>query len=66
VTSPFEQTIANALNSVNPQRVLEGTVTNAIIQAGFDLVGFNKVVGLNGEVGEVNVEIINAIIEVRN
>lgn len=64
MTSPFEQTITNTLNSANPQRVLEGTVANAIIQAGFDLVGFNKAVGLNGEVDEIDVETSNAIIEV--
>ncbi len=64
MTSLFEQAIADALNSVNPQKVLEGKVANAIIQAGFDLVSFNKTVGLNGEVGEIDVETSNAIIEV--
>jgi len=64
VSSLFEQAIINALNSVNPQKVLEGKVANAIIQAGFDLVSFNKTVGLNGEIGEIDVETSNAIIEV--
>ncbi|MEH2325037.1 MAG: hypothetical protein V7K32_16050 [Nostoc sp.] len=64
VSSLFEQAIANALNSVNPQKVLEGKVANAIIQARFDLVSFNKTVGLNGEVGKIDVETSNAIIEV--
>ncbi len=64
MTSPFEQPIIDALNSVNPQKVLEGTVANAIIQGGFDVVSFNKAVGLNGEIGEIDVETSNAIIEV--
>jgi len=64
VSSLFEQAIINALNSINPQKVLEGKVANTIIQAGFDLVGFNKAVGLNGEIGEIDVETSNAIIEV--
>ncbi|MHC5733027.1 MAG: hypothetical protein ACYTXY_55150, partial [Nostoc sp.] len=64
MSSLFEQAIINALNSINPQKVLEGKVANTIIQAGFDLVGFNKAVGLNGEIGEIDVEISNAIIEV--
>ena len=64
MSSLFEQAIADALNSANPQKVLEGKVANAIIQAGFDLVSFNKTVGLNGEVGEIDVETSNAIIEV--
>ncbi|MEI1376691.1 hypothetical protein PQG02_27445 [Nostoc sp. UHCC 0926] len=36
----------------------------AIIQAGFDLVSFNKTAGLNGEIGEIDVKISKAIIEV--
>jgi hypothetical protein len=36
VSSLFEQAIADALNSANPQKVLEGKVANAIIQAGFN------------------------------
>jgi len=60
----FEQAITDALNSANPQKVLEGQVANAIIQAEFNLVSFNKVVGLNGEIGEIDVETSNAIIEV--
>jgi len=64
VSSLFEQAITDALNSANPQKVLEGQVANAIIQAEFNLVSFNKVVGLNGEIGEIDVETSNAIIEV--
>lgn len=64
MSSLFEQAIIDALNSVNSQKVLEGQVANAIIQAGFDLVSFNKLVGLNGEIGEIDVETSNAIIEV--
>ncbi|MEH2253049.1 hypothetical protein [Nostoc sp.] len=56
MSSLFEQAIINAPNSVNPQKVLEGKVANAIIRAGFDLVSFNKTVGLNGEIGEIDVE----------
>ncbi|MBC1241114.1 hypothetical protein [Nostoc sp. 2RC] len=64
MSSLFEQAITDALNSANPQKVLEGQVANAIIQAEFNLVSFNKVVGLNGEIGEIDVETSNAIIEV--
>ncbi|MBD2519177.1 hypothetical protein H6G93_30300 [Nostoc sp. FACHB-973] len=64
MSSLFEQAIIDALNSVNSQKFLEGQVANAIIQAGFDLVSFNKLVGLNGEIGEIDVETSNAIIEV--
>ncbi|MEH2421068.1 MAG: hypothetical protein V7K48_09110 [Nostoc sp.] len=64
MSSLFEQAIINALNSVNPQKVLEDKVANAIIRAGFDLVSFNKTVGLNGEIGEIDMETSNAIIEV--
>lgn len=64
MTSPFEQPIIDALNSVNPQKILEGTVANAIIQGGFHVVSFNKAVGLNGEISEIDVETSNAIIEV--
>jgi len=64
VSSLFEQAITDALNSANPQKVLEGQVANAIIQAEFNLVSFNKVVVLNGEIGEIDVETSNAIIEV--
>ncbi|MEH2026442.1 hypothetical protein [Nostoc sp.] len=59
MSSLFEQAIINALNSANPEKVLEGKVANAIIRAGLDLVSFNKVVGLNGE---IDVETSNAII----
>ncbi|MEH1872713.1 hypothetical protein [Nostoc sp.] len=62
MSSLFEQAIADALNSLNPQKVLEGKVANAIIQAGFDLVSFNKTVGLNGEVGKIDVETASAMI----
>lgn len=64
MSSQFSQVISNALNSLNSQKRLEGTVANAIIQAGFILVSFNKAVGLNGEIGEIDIETENAIIEV--
>lgn len=64
MTSSFDEAINEALSSGDPKTVLEGTVANAIRQAGFDLISFNKEVGLNGSVGEIDVETANAIIEV--
>ena len=64
MTSSFEQAIADALNSGNSQKVLEGTVANTIIQVGCNLVSFNKAVGIKGEIGEIDVETDQAIIEV--
>ena len=53
--------IAQALQSSEPDRVLEGEVARAV--AG-DLVDFNRKVGPNGATGEVDVETSRAIIEV--
>jgi hypothetical protein len=53
--------IAQALQSSDPERVLEGEVAMAI--AG-DLVDFNRKVGPHGATGEVDVETSRAIIEV--
>ena len=53
--------IAQALQSRDPERVLEGEVARAV--AG-DLVDFNRKVGPNGATGEVDVETGRAIIEV--
>jgi hypothetical protein len=64
VSNPFDRAINNTLSSDNQQRVLEGIVATAIIQAGFNLVSFNKAVGVNGEIGEIDVETEKAIIEV--
>ncbi|MBD2774742.1 hypothetical protein [Iningainema tapete] len=61
---PFNDAINEALHSDDPKKVLEGIVANAIIQAGFELISFNKEVGLNGSIGEIDVETVNAIIEV--
>ncbi len=64
MSNPFDRAINNTLSSDNQQRVLEGVVATAIIQAGFNLVSFNKAVGVNGEIGEIDVETEKAIIEV--
>jgi len=64
VTNSFNQSIEEALNSGNPQIVLEGTVAFAIQQAGIHLVNFNKQVGPNGAIGEIDVETTKAIVEV--
>lgn len=64
MTSSFDDAINEALNSGDPKKVLEGMVANAIIQAGFQLISFNKEVGLNGSISEIDVETASAIIEV--
>jgi hypothetical protein len=62
--SQFDQEIQNKLNSSDPASVLEGEVVNHVKNGGFDLVDFNKKIGPNGSIGEVDVETTNAIIEV--
>jgi len=64
VVSSFNDVINEALNSGDPKKVLEGIVANAIIQAGYELISFNKEVGMNGSIGEIDVETANVIIEV--
>lgn len=64
MTSPFDQAISDTLSSGNPQKVLEGTVANAIQLVGINLVSFNKEVGFNGSIGEIDVETAKVIIEV--
>lgn len=64
MTSLFDEAINNALNSSNVEKVLEDMVANAIREAGLTLVSFNKQVGVNGEIGEIDVETSQAIIEV--
>jgi hypothetical protein len=53
--------ITQALQSSDPDRVLEGEVARAV--AG-DLVDLNRKIGPNGATGEVDVETSRAIIEV--
>jgi len=53
--------IEQALQSSDPDRVLEGEVAKAV---GDDLVDFNRKVGPNGATGEVDVETRKAVIEV--
>ncbi len=64
MASAFDDAINQSLNSCDPKKVLEGIVANGIIQAGFELISFNKEVGLNGSIGEIHVETTSAIIEV--
>lgn len=64
MVSSFNDVINEALNSGDPKKVLEGIVANAIIQAGYELISFNKEVGMNGSIGEIDVETANVIIEV--
>jgi len=53
--------IAQALRSRDPDRILAGEVARAVAD---DLVDFNRKVGPNGAIGEVDVETRRAIIEV--
>jgi hypothetical protein len=53
--------IEQALQSSDPDKVLEGEVAKAV---GNDLVDFNRKVGPNGATGEVDVETRKAVIEV--
>ena len=55
--------IAQALQSRDPERVLEGEVARAV--AG-DLVDFNRKVGPNGATGEVDVETSRALSKSRH
>jgi hypothetical protein len=61
--SPAERTnrIEQALRSNDPDTVLEGRVAKAVED---DLVDFNRKVGPEGVIGEVDVETSKAIIEV--
>jgi hypothetical protein len=61
--SPAERTnrIEQALRSHDPDTVLEGRVAKAVEE---NLVDFNRKVGHEGAIGEVDVETSKAIIEV--
>jgi hypothetical protein len=61
--SPAERAnrVEQALRSNDPDTVLEGRVAQAVAA---DLVAFNRKVGSEGAIGEVDVETSKAIIEV--
>jgi hypothetical protein len=61
--SQFDQEIQNKLSSSNPGSVLEGEVANHVKNGGFDIVAFDKKIGPNGSIGQIDIETTNAIIE---
>ena len=60
----IENAIQAALKSSIPGDVLEGQVANVIKQEGIEIQGFNKAIGSNASIGEIDVETSKAIIEV--
>ncbi len=64
MTTLLQQAINEAINSGNYQKVLEGTVANAILKANIACISFNKEVGLNDSIGEIDVETALGIVEV--
>ncbi|MGK7881798.1 MAG: hypothetical protein AB4060_17125 [Crocosphaera sp.] len=64
MNNPLQQKINDAVNSDKPQKQLEGIVANAIIEAGITVISFNQEFGVNGEIGEIDIETPLAIIEV--
>lgn len=55
--------IAAALASSSPGMRLEGEAATHIMNAGINILAFNKVVGPNGEIGEIDIQTSMAIIE---
>ncbi|MDQ3252559.1 MAG: hypothetical protein M3R15_01435 [Acidobacteriota bacterium] len=63
-SSPFDAAIDEALNSGDAGRVLEGQVATYVKDDFNDLVAFDKKIGPNGSIGQIDVESGTAIIEV--
>ena len=64
VNNLLQQKIDDAVNSDNSEKQLEGIVTNAIIEREITVISFNQGFGVNGEIGEIDIETSLAIIEV--
>jgi hypothetical protein len=56
--------VEQALSSTDVTKVLEGTVAQIVQGGAFDVASFGKKFGPNGSIGEIDVEVSKAIIEV--
>jgi hypothetical protein len=62
-SAAIQQDIQAALNSSNAGEQLEGEVASGLQKAGVEITNFQKAVGPNGSIGEIDVETPQAIIE---